>query len=63
VPAAPVVALGAAGGVPGSLGVVQDDGEIPYTPDALAVKKENAARWIAATSASSRSSRGGRVKR
>src|SRR5688500_13452152 len=30
VPAAPVVALGAAAGVPGSLGVVQGDGEIPY---------------------------------
>src|SRR5881396_2567793 len=29
VPAAPVVALGAAGGVPGSLGVVQGDGQIP----------------------------------
>ena len=46
VPAAPVVALGAAGGVPGSLGVVQGDGEIPYKPDALAIKKENAANWI-----------------
>jgi hypothetical protein len=46
VPAAPVVALGAAGGVPGSLGVVQDDGEIPYTPEALAIKKQNADQWI-----------------
>ncbi len=46
VPAAPVVALGAAGGVPGSLGVVQDDGEIPYTPEALAIKQANAANWI-----------------
>jgi hypothetical protein len=46
VPAAPVVALGAAGGVPGSIGVVQGDGEIPYTPEALATKKENAANWI-----------------
>src|SRR5258705_11409871 len=35
VAAAPVLALGAAGGVPGSLGVVQGDGVIPYTPDAL----------------------------
>ena len=42
VPAAPVLALGAAGGVPGSLGVVQGDGEIPYKPEALAIKKENA---------------------
>jgi hypothetical protein len=46
VPAAPVVALGAAGGVPGSLGVVQGDGEIPYKPEALARRKENAANWI-----------------
>ena len=46
VAAAPVVALGAAGGVPASLGVVQDDGEIPYTEAARAVKEENAANWI-----------------
>jgi hypothetical protein len=46
VPAAPVLALGAAGVVPGSLGVVQGDGEIPYRPEALAIKKENAAHWI-----------------
>jgi len=46
VPAAPVLALGAAGGVPGSLGVVQGDGQIPYKPEALAVKQENAANWI-----------------
>ena len=46
VPAAPVLALGAAGGVPGSLGVVEGDGRIPYTPEARAVKDENAANWI-----------------
>jgi hypothetical protein len=46
VPAAPVVALGAAGGVPASLGVVQDDGTIPYKPEALAMKKENVEHWI-----------------
>ena len=47
VPAAPVLALGAAGGVPGSLGVVADsDGRIPYTPEAAAIKKENAEHWI-----------------
>ena len=46
VPAAPVLALGAAAGVPGSLGVVQGDGEIPYTPAAAAIKKENAEHWI-----------------
>jgi hypothetical protein len=46
VPAAPVLALGAAGGVPGSLGVVQGDGQIPYKAEALAVKKANADNWI-----------------
>ena len=46
VPAAPVVALGAAAGVPASLGVVQDDGKIPYQPEALAMKRENVEHWI-----------------
>ena len=46
VPAAPVLALGAAGGVPGSIGVVQGDGQIPYTPAAAAIKKENGEHWI-----------------
>ena len=46
VPAAPVVALGSAAGVPASLGVVQGDGKIPYKPEALAMKKENAEHWI-----------------
>src|SRR5258708_37247668 len=46
VPAAPVLALGAAGAVPGSLGVVQGDGQIPYKPEALLIKKENAENWI-----------------
>ena len=46
VPAAPVLALGAAGAVPGSLGVVQGDGLIPYKPEALQIKKENAEHWI-----------------
>src|SRR5438132_2801179 len=45
VPAAPVLALGAAAGVPGSLGVVEG-GEIPYKPEAAATKKENHANWI-----------------
>ena len=44
VPAAPVLALGAAAGVPGSLGVVQGDGQIPYTPEAAAIKKGERAR-------------------
>src|SRR3989475_5206293 len=46
VPAAPVLALGAAGAVPGSLGVVQGDGQIPYTAGALLIKKENSEHWI-----------------
>src|SRR3989475_508988 len=46
VPAAPVLALGAAAGVPGSLGVVEGDGRIPYKPEAAAIKKENAEHWI-----------------
>jgi hypothetical protein len=46
VPAAPVVALGVVAAVPGSLGVVQGDGKIPYTPEALAKKKENIENWI-----------------
>lgn len=40
----PVVALGAAYSIPGGLGVV--DGEIPYKPEALAKKKENAANRL-----------------
>ena len=46
VPAAPVVALGAAAGVPGSLGVVGGDGRIPYRPEALRIKQENSENWI-----------------
>jgi len=46
VPAAPSLPFGAAGGVPGSLGVVQGDGQIPYTPEAAARKRENAAHWL-----------------
>src|SRR5712691_10169362 len=46
VPAAPVLALGAAGGVPGSVGVVQGDGQIPYTPEAAKIKQENAEHWV-----------------
>src|SRR5262245_50325689 len=46
VPAAPVLALGAAAGVPGSIGVVEGDGQIPYKPEAAAMKKENGENWI-----------------
>ena len=46
VPAAPVLALGAAAGVPGSVGVVAGDGEIPYKPAAAALKKANGENWV-----------------
>src|SRR5579864_478941 len=46
VAAAPVLALGAAAGVPGSLGVVQGDGQIPYKPETAAVRQENGEHWI-----------------
>jgi hypothetical protein len=45
VPAAPVLALGAVGAVPPSLGVVEG-GEIPYKPEALKKKKENQENWL-----------------
>src|ERR1700686_1315768 len=45
VPAAPVLALGAVGSVPPSLGVVEG-GEIPYKPEALKTKQENAKDWL-----------------
>ena len=45
VPAAAVLALGAVGSVPPSLGVVEGD-EIPYRPDAVAKKKANQENWL-----------------
>src|SRR5580704_13544375 len=45
VPAAAVVALGAAGAVPPGMGVVEG-GEIPYKPEALAIKKQNEKDWL-----------------
>jgi hypothetical protein len=45
VPAAPVLALGAVGAVPPSLGVVEG-GEIPYKPEALAKRNENRDNWL-----------------
>jgi hypothetical protein len=45
VPAAPVLALGAVGAVPGSIGVVEG-GTIPYQPWAAAKKKDNAEHWL-----------------
>jgi len=47
VPAREVVALGAVGAVPASLGVVHG-GAIPYTPEALAQRDENRAAWLTA---------------
>ncbi len=41
----PVVALGAAFSVPAGLGVVEGD-TIPYKPEALAKKRENADNWL-----------------
>jgi hypothetical protein len=41
----PVAALGAAFSVPAGMGVVEGN-EIPYLPEALAKKKENAAKWM-----------------
>ncbi|OFW02180.1 MAG: hypothetical protein A3I61_06785 [Acidobacteria bacterium RIFCSPLOWO2_02_FULL_68_18] len=46
VPAAPVLALGAAGGVPPSIGVVGGDGRIPYTPEAARIRQANGENWI-----------------
>jgi len=45
VPAKDVLKLGAVGSVPPGLGVVEG-GKIPYTPAALAKKKENQANWL-----------------
>jgi hypothetical protein len=45
VPVKAVLALGAAGAVPPSLGVVEG-GEIPYKPEALKKKKENQENWL-----------------
>jgi hypothetical protein len=46
VPHASVVALGAIGAVPAGLGIVQGDGKIPYTPEALKLRDENRARAV-----------------
>lgn len=45
VPAAAVLALGAVGAVPPSMGVVEG-GEIPYKPEALATRKKNQEDWL-----------------
>src|SRR3984893_7414753 len=43
--AAPVLALGSAGGVPPGPGVVEGNA-IPYKPEAAARKKENGEHWL-----------------
>jgi hypothetical protein len=43
--AAPVLALGSVGLVPAGPGVV-DGNEIPYTPEAAAMKRDNAEHWL-----------------
>jgi hypothetical protein len=43
--AGPVVALGAAFSIPGGIGVVEGE-QIPYLPEALKKKQENAANWL-----------------
>ena len=45
-PSAQILALGAVGAVPGSLGVIDGGGTIPYTPEARALKEENQANWL-----------------
>lgn len=45
VPAPEIVAMGAVGAVPASYGVVEG-GQIPYKPEALARRDENAANWL-----------------
>ena len=42
----PLVVMGAAGGVPAGMGVVED-GPLPYKPEALEQKKKNEANWLA----------------
>ncbi len=45
-PAKGTLKLGSVGAVPPGMGVVVGGGKIPYTPEALAVKKENQSNWL-----------------
>lgn len=45
-PAIPTLRAGAVLSVPGSMGVIVGGGKIPYTPEARALKEENAANWV-----------------
>ena len=56
VPAAPVLALGAVGAVPGGMGVTTD-GAIPYKPEALPGEKKTRRNGSSATRRSSATSR------
>ena len=55
VPAPEVVAFGALGAVPPSMGIVEG-GEIPYLPAALAVRDANRASWVTMDPAATRES-------
>ena len=46
VPAREVLALGAAGSVPGGMGIIAGGGKIPYMPEALRKRDENKADWL-----------------
>ena len=45
-PDVPVLRLGAVGAVPGSMGIIEGGGTIPYTEEARALKDENHANWL-----------------
>lgn len=45
-PDVPVLALGAVGAVPGSMGVIKGGGRIPYTAEARALKDDNQTNWV-----------------
>ena len=46
VPHQRILALGAVGAVPGGMGIIKGGGEIPYTPEALAIRDENRANYL-----------------
>ena len=45
-PDVPVLPLGAVGAVPGSMGVIVDGGQIPYSDEGRTLKEENRANWL-----------------
>ena len=46
VPHKDVLKLGAVGAVPGGMGILVDRGKLPYKPEALKIKQENARNWL-----------------